>query len=292
MTNINISSQNVVGKCDLKCSYAFKYSESNSTAKNNGVLISLTYDDSNHPPVSYNQEKYQVSNIMITSPSVHIFNGETMPGEFIIEHTPLKGGNLLNVCIPLSNSSETSNASTILTDIINKVATNAPSEGDSTNLNMSFNLQDIVPKKPFFSYFNKAVDYIVFGSLEAVPLSSSTIQTLQQIIKPFPLPTPGTSLFYNAKGPVSGMQIGNGLYISCQPTGSSEDETSVTYDKNTSSSVDFSNIINSPIFQYLIMIIIGCAVFLMLFYGINVFYSYLTGDQVKILNKLNKLNNT
>ena len=40
--NINISVQNIQGKCDLKCSYNFKYPESNTTAKNNGVFISLT----------------------------------------------------------------------------------------------------------------------------------------------------------------------------------------------------------------------------------------------------------
>jgi len=280
--NINISSQNVVGKCDLKCSYAFKYSESNSTAKNNGVAIGLTYDSRSIPPVFYNNEKYQVSNIMITSPSIHVFNGSSMPGEIIIEHIPIKGGNQLNVCIPFTSSSESSTAANILTDIINKVATNAPSEGNSTNLNISnFSLQNIVPRKPFFAYSNKSNDYIVFGSSEAIPLSSSTIKTLQKIIKPFALSTPGDKLFYNSKGPISGVQIGDGLYISCQPTGSSEEETAVTYDKN-SSSVDFSNIYESPVFKLIIMIIIGCILFLVVFYGISTFYNYLTSDAIKI----------
>jgi carbonic anhydrase len=281
--NINISLQNVVGKCDLKCSYAFKYSESNSTAKNDGVAIGLTYDNRSIPPVFYNNEKYQVSKIMITSPSIHIFNGASLPGEIIIEHVPVKGGNNLHVCIPFSSSSESSNATTILTDIINKVATNAPSQGNSTNLNMSnFTLQNIVPRKPFFAYSNKTNDYIVFGITEAIPLSSSTIQTLQKIIKPFPLPTPGGDLFYNPKGPVSGLQLGDGIYISCQPTGSSEEETAVTYDKNTSSSIDFSNIYESPIFKLIIMILIGCILFIIIFYGISSFYSYLTSDAVKL----------
>ena len=280
--NINISSKNVVGKCDLKCSYAFKYSESNSTAKNNGVAIGLTYDSRSIPPVFYNNEKYQVSNIMITSPSIHIFNGSSMPGEIIIEHVPIKGGNQLNVCIPFSSSSESSTASNILTDIINKVATNAPSQGNSTNLNMSnFTLQNIVPRKPFFAYSNKSNDYIVFGSMDAIPLSSSTIGTLQKIIKPFPLPTPGGDLFYNPKGPVSGLQIGDGIYISCQPTGSSQEETAVTYD-TTTSSVDFSNIYDSPIFKLIIMILIGCILFIAVFYGISAFYNYLTSDAIKL----------
>ena len=280
--NINISLQNVAGKCDLKCSYAFKYSESNSTAKNDGVVIDITYDSTSVPPVVYNEEKYTVSKIMITSPSLHLFNNSTMPGEIMIEHIPVKGGNNLNVCVPFSSSTESSTASVLITQVIEKVATNAPSEGDSTNLNISnFNLQSIVPRKPFFAYSTGANDYIVFSELNAIPLSSSTITTLQQIIQPFSLLMPSAPLFYNSKGPISGLQIGDGLYISCQPTGSSVEETSVEYDKN-SSSVDFSNILDSPLFKVIILVIIGCILLFMVFYGINTFYNYLSEDAPKL----------
>ena len=197
--NINISPRNIKGKCDLKCSYAFKYSESNSTAKNNGVLINLTYDSRSIPPVVYNNEKYVVENVTIVSPSIHTFNDNSMPGEIIITHNPQNGGNSLKVCIPFTSSSESSTAAQIITDIINKVSTNAPSQGDSTNLNMSFSLQKIVPRKPFFVYSGGNADWIVYGQLDAIPLSSTTISTLQKIIKAFPIPTPGGDLFYNSK---------------------------------------------------------------------------------------------
>lgn len=280
--NINISSTNVKGKCDNKCSYAFKYSESSSTAKNNGVLINLTYDSTSVPPVVYNSEKYIVENINIVSPSIHTFNNVSMPGEIIISHTPQSGGIPLKVCIPFTSSSESSSASQIITDIINKVASNAPSEGNSTNLNMNFSLQQIVPRKPFFVYTGEYSggnsDWVVYGELEAIPLSSTTITTLQQIIQAFPIATPGGDLFYNSKGPISGLQLGDGIYISCQPTGSSEEETSVEYDKN-STSFDFSNIFESPIFKSIIIIIIGCLLLIIIFYGISIFYKYLTTDR-------------
>lgn len=280
--NINISSTNVKGKCDNKCSYAFKYSESSSTAKNNGVLINLTYDSTSVPPVVYNSEKYIVENINIVSPSIHTFNNVSMPGEIIISHTPQSGGIPLKVCIPFTSSSESSSASQIITDIINKVASNAPSEGDSTNLNMNFSLQQIVPRKPFFVYTGEYsggnADWIVYGELEAIPLSSTTITTLQQIIQAFPIATPGGDLFYNSKGPISGLQLGDGIYISCQPTGSSEEETSVEYDKN-STSFDFSNIFENPTFKSIIIIIIGCLLLIIIFYGISIFYKYLTTDR-------------
>ena len=279
--NINISSTNVKGKCDNKCSYAFKYSESSSTAKNNGVLINLTYDSTSVPPVVYNSEKYIVENINIVSPSIHTFNNVSMPGEIIISHTPQSGGIPLKVCIPFTSSSESSSASQIITDIINKVASNAPSEGNSTNLNMNFSLQQIVPRKPFFVYTGEYsgvnANWIVYGELEAIPLSSTTITTLQQIIQAFPIATPGGDLFYNSKGPISGLQLGDGIYISCQPTGSSEEETSVEYDKN-STSFDFSNIFENPTFKSIIIIIIGCLLLIIIFYGISIFYKYLTTD--------------
>lgn len=280
--NINISSTNVKGKCDNKCSYAFKYSESSSTAKNNGVLINLTYDSTSVPPVVYNSEKYIVENINIVSPSIHTFNNVSMPGEIIISHTPQSGGIPLKVCIPFTSSSESSSASQIITDIINKVASNAPSEGNSTNLNMNFSLQQIVPRKPFFVYTGEYSggnsDWVVYGELEAIPLSSTTITTLQQIIQAFPIATPGGDLFYNSKGPISGLQLGDGIYISCQPTGSSEEETSVEYDKN-STSFDFSNIFENPTFKSIIIIIIGCLLLIIIFYGISIFYKYLTTDR-------------
>jgi carbonic anhydrase len=274
---MNISMQNITGKCDSKCSYDFKYTESNSTAKNNGVLITLTYESTNASPVSYNGEKYNVSSIMISSPSVHRFNNEKTQCEMIIEHVPVKGGNNLNVCIPFVSSSETSTASKSITEIIEKVAANAPSEGDSTNLNISnFNLQNIVPRKPFFAYSSKGTDNIVFGILEAIPLSSRTIKTLQQIIKPYLLNIPEVPLFYNSSGPLAGTKIGDGIYISCQPTGSSKEYTPVQYDKNVST-IKFSSMFTSEIFIYIIMTI----VLLLVFFGISLFYSYLLKDTPK-----------
>lgn len=272
--NINITNSNVTGKCDSKCSYNFKYSTSSSNATNNGTMISLTYDSTTAPPVLYNQQKYTVGTISIVYPSVHLFNGTTAPGELIIEHIPQLGGNTLNVCIPFVSSSETTTASEIITDIINNVSTNAPSEGETTTLNTSnFTLQAIVPRKPYYMYTESTINWIVYSDLFSIPLSSATLSTLQEIIGPYALQTTSSELFYNTKGPTSGVQIGDGLYISCQPTGSSSDETSVEYNK-PSYAVNFNN----PIIQTILYIIVGCACFFLLFYGVSMFYSKLTSS--------------
>lgn len=282
--NINIATSNVVGRCDLKCSYSFKYSESNSTAKNNGVMISLTYDSASVPQVIYNQQKYNVGAISIVSPSIHMFNNEFLPGEIIIEHIPVKGGNILKVCIPFISSSESSDASQLITEVINLVASNAPRDGDSTNLNISnFNLQKIVPRKPFFSYVEDKIDWIIFGNLDAIPLSSSTISKLKQIISPYKIGTSGGDLYYNSKGPISGIQIGNGLYISCQPTGSSEEKIAVEYDKTPSSTtIDLTTIHKNPIFEALMTIILVIVLLVIIFYVIGYFYNYISSDYQKL----------
>jgi len=88
-------------------------------------------------------------------------------------------------------------------------------------------------------------------------------------------------LFYNSRGPVSGVQIGDGLYISCQPTGSSDDKVGVKYDKNSSSAIDFSNISKDSTTQMILMILISCLLFIVVFFGISKFYNYLTTEPVK-----------
>ena len=279
--NINISKQNISGKCDLKCTYNFKYTETNLTAKNFGTLIILTPDSSKIPPVTYNQQKYNVASIFLVSPSVHIFNGSTCAAELFIEHAPVQGGSNLLVWIPIISSSDSSTASNLITEVIQGVSSNAPANGETTNLNISgFTLQSIVPNKPFYSYTSDNTDNIVFDITNAIGLSSSTITTLQKIIKPFPIPTPGDKLFFNSSGPNT-TKIGEGIYISCKPTGSSSEETAVTYNKNVTT-YDFGNITNNPTFKTIIQIIIGCLLFIAIFMAVSYGYSYITTGSAKM----------
>ena len=280
--SIDISKKNVSGKCDLKCAYNFQYPESNTTAKNQGVLINLSYDNSKTPPVTYNTQKYTVTNIIISSPSLHLFNGATTDAEIIIEHTPVKGGPEFLVGIPIKSSSESSDASYLLKEIIDITGTNAPSQGESTNLSISgFTLDKIVPNKQYYSYTdNGKNDWIVFGILDAIPLSSDTITTLQKIIKPYPVPMTGGDLFFNSSGPNS-TKVGEGIYISCKPTGSSNEETTVEYSKNTPS-YDFANILDNPVTKMIFQIIVGCILFIIVFMIFNYIYQFITTGETKI----------
>lgn len=280
--NIDISNKNISGKCDLKCAYNFNYEESNSTVTNEGIILALTYDNNKTPPVTYNNQKYTVQGIAIVSPSIHTFNGTKTDAEIIIEHAPVKGGPMLLVAVPIKSSSESSDASYLLTEIISTASTNCPNAGEKTNLNISgFTLNKIVPTKPYYSYTdNSNIDWIVFGILEAIPLNSNTLSTLQKIIKPNQIPMTGGKLFINKSGPNS-TKVGDGIYISCKPTGSSEEEVGVEYSKN-STSYDLSNILNDPITKLIFQIIIGCIIFVIVFYIFGFIYKWIASDEPKI----------
>jgi len=284
-TSINISKDNIYGNCDLKCAYNFKYPETNVTAKNNEVMVVFTFDKSTESAVVYNQQKYSVEGVMLVSPSIHIFNGATANAELLIFHTPVLGGNQLAVCIPIIQSADSSTASNLITELIQSVANNAPAPDETATINVSgFTLNSIVPKRPFYSYTgtNNNTDYIVYDILDAINLNSATITSLSQIIKPFPLPTPGGNLFYNKLGP-NQSTIGDGIYISCNPTGSSEEEEDVEYSKNSTQAFEFSS--NNPTVKMIIQVFFSVIIFVIFFGGLAYGYSYITGNDIS--TKLN-----
>ena len=266
---INISPSSVYGKCDLKCVYNYKYQESTLTAKNNGVNISITYENGNIAPVMYNNNKYNVAKILIFSPSVHIFYDTKVDAEIVIEHNPEAGGPSLFVCIPILKSGDSTSATTLVTELVKGVASNAPAANETANINITgFTLDKIIPKGPFFSYSGKYseanADFIVYGKMYAIPVGTAIITVLNKIIKQFPLPMRGDKLFLNPKGANTSGHIGDGIYISCQPTGSSEEQTDVSNNKD-STSTEF----DTTWVKYLFEIIIGCLLFLAIFYGIS-----------------------
>jgi len=285
--NINISSQNVQGKCDLKCSYNFKYPETNVIAENKGVYINLKCDDTNSSPVLYNNKKYNVTNVFITSPSIHLFNGSTVSAEIVVEHTPVSGGKQFFVGVPVIKSGDTTNTANLINNIIYSIGNNIPNENETMNLNISdFTLDNIIPKKPFFSYSaNKNTDWIVFPIQDAILLSTTNYNTLTGIIKAFPLPTPGNELFFNSNGPSTLGASDDGIYISCQPTGSSQDEVGVEYDKPTVS-YDLGTALNNPVIIAM-LVFVG---FIIVFMSIGVLYGVITGKNMQYPSFIQKLN--
>ena len=270
MKPMNISSQNVSGECKLKCDFSFNYSSvSNPTATNFGTYIQVTYND--NPSVTYNNVQYKVSSINIYAPSLHYYNGVAVTGEICITHSPLYGGNSLMVYIPVSTNGVTVNASNILQNIVTAVSTMAPSAGKNTNKGTgTFTLNDVVPRKLFYTYSSGSRDVIVYGVGDAIGISEDTYSKLSKVIIPVTSNPAIVSvpLYINNGGP--SISTSN-LTMDCQALDIGE--PAEEYMRNKSSSVN--DLINTNGFSYFIIIIIIISVFVLSYllknYFVNTF---------------------
>lgn len=275
---IDIDTSNVVGKCDYKCQYSFHYNDSSCIATNRGDYISINYDSSSSPPVTYNSSAYDVKEIRIYSPSLHSYMGNKTDGEAIIVHDSASGAPPLLVCVPIKVSDTKSVGSKYLSSIVNTVAKNAPAADEQTTVSISrFNLNEFVPRKPFFSYTasepyqpcstNKN-EYVVFSlSDSSIDITKQTLYRLQSVIKKNTYDVKsGASLFYNEKGPVSSERDGQ-IYIDCQPVGQSEEEEIIVTDTSSSPSfnINTGNIMNNTYFQ----MFLGSIIFVTIIYLIK-----------------------
>lgn len=269
---IDISMSNITGKCDYKCSYSFSYNNSSCVATNRGDYLSLSYDKSSSPPVLYNSSGYDVQEIRLYIPSLHSYNDSKTDGELVIVHSSNTGAKPLLVCIPIKSNNTSSISALFFKTVVDTVADSAPSNGESTTVNIpKYNLSAIVPKKPFFSYSatepyqpcSSDVEYIVFDLLQAhLDMMPETLTKLESIIQsnPYDIKT-GPSLFYNEKGPGNG-SAGNDIYIDCQPVGESDETTDVVTDTG---GLSFSEWLDSPV----VKLVLGSLLFIIILYGIN-----------------------
>ena len=268
-------------KCNEKCAYSFDYkTSSNCNVKNYGSYLQLSYDASIPPPVTFNYSTYAVDNIEIYSPSLHLFNGAQVDGELIITHAPTSVGAPLIVCIPLSSTKSQTSASTqIITEIINGSTQLNPNSSDATSIKLNdYNLNNIVPKTPFYYYEDKKGNIIVYGMQNAIYIDTATINVLKTII------TPATDVeypsvedyFFNESGPTRGNTGDGQIYIDCQPTGNSEETTQVEYSKSPTVN-NLGSIFNGQIFVFLV----AAFIFIVLIVLIHKLLIFLSGSKAR-----------
>jgi carbonic anhydrase len=271
---IDISLSTITGKCAYKCSYRFNYNNSSCIATNRGEYILLSYDKSSSPPVLYNNTGYDVSELRIYTPSLHSYSGSKTNSELIIVHTSNTGEIPLLVCIPIKSNNTSSKSAMFLTTVVDTVSNNAPADGESTTVNIhNYNLNIIVPKKPFFSYTatepyqpcSSTVDYVVYDpSIASLDITDETLEKLISIVanNPYDIKT-GPSLFYNEKG-ATGKGDGDGgeIYIDCQPVNESEESVNVVTDNGSFSYEDWLKLPG-------VKLIMGALIFIVILYGLK-----------------------
>jgi hypothetical protein len=282
---LNISKKNIEGKCDLKCAYNFNYTNGPVQIENRGFAITLKHEDRNTLPVVYNKKNFRPLSTEILYPSRLLYNDKLADAEISIFHISEDSTQYLYIIIPIKISNDSSSATTEITNVIKSTSTSAPSKGQKLTIS-NFNLQNIVPKKPFYSFINKvdgnSLNSIAFDMLDAISITNSTFETLKQIIKQANFkvnidPANFSGLYYNSSGPNTTTSLGDGIYISCNPTGNSTETKEVTYEKNEIN-YDMYNIFEDPTFILVVQTIIACIVFIIIFYVWNYGYKFIDGD--------------
>lgn len=251
---INIVS-NLADTCDLKCSYTKNYTTTTVSAENKGEYIRYTFDTANTPPVTFNAEQYNVSDMKLYQPSLHEYGGVKCDGEILITHTNVTQNTSLIVSVPIMG---TGTSEGVMDALINQVATRANSDGGAATVGIpSFSLSNLVPTAPFYNYAGtfpvfpciSNVDYVVFNKDNAINIMSATLLNLKRIITPqtYTTHTNPNGLFYNKSGASSGTGEED-IYIECNPTGADGNVLVPQSGTTTSSSdtVDVTALLTSP----------------------------------------------
>ena len=278
---VNIDANKVTNTCSLKCELSFSYNNSNCVAKNMGTYISLKYDKNKTPPVTFNLASYDVAEIRIYCPSLHTYNGYPADGEMIIIHNSNAGKPPLFICVPIKKGSATTNAATALSTIVNDIKNNAPSSSDNevAVTIKKFNLNDFVPRKPFYTYVATEPflpcsttnnNYVVFTPSNGfIDISDADYSVLTKIVGKHTYITKqitdksNNQLAFNQTGPVI-MKNDGQIYIDCQPVGQSDETEVVVNNISGTKAISAADTLNNPFVQFFL----GSIVFILFILGI------------------------
>ena len=271
---INISSNNITGKCDNKCSYVYDYLNTNLVAKSDTNMITII-NDGIEPVVKYNDANYMVSSTILVSPSLHKFNNKKTDGEILIEHMPIQGGKKMYVCIPIIESSNFTNASISIALIIESIKAKTTTENNIIPIETDkFTLNTFIPQGKFYSYNgndlnNVNADFVVFGLENAIPLSQTIFNSLTELIQPIFFKMKGGELFVNDKGASMKKEVVDENVVDENVVTIEEDPLALVDNKSTETSID------SEIISIILQIVLNCLFFFTVFYIINFTFNYM-----------------
>lgn len=270
---INIySSKN---KCKLKCKYQLKYQGSTTTITKKKNYLTLSHENINPSPVTFNSKNYQVSEIRIYVPSLHTYNGKKADGEILIIHE--SDYDKMIVSLPILNNSSSDTASSTLKNIISQSLRDNVNQDTQTVYQKGINLNDFIPtNKKFYTYKGTLpyppctgnINYIIFDQSDHyISIDNSLLLKLKKHISPSESIIKKNNLYVNMDGATSTSNQEDEIYIDCRPVTDDEKEPSQSNDdSNIFNDLDINKILNSILFQIIIafivfFIIIYCAKF-------------------------------
>lgn len=269
---INVQTSDTMQDCVGKCSYQHDYRESNSLAiSNDQFFASAKYSPGSK--AYFNGIEYAVTDLRLYAPSIHKFDGKKADAELVVLHVAREGSGTFNVGVPIVKQSSSSFATDLLAALVDAIRNKAPSQGaQATTIISNFNVADLVPNTPYYSYKDGTTDWVVYGLPDALMLSETSMNNLKSVIKPYTIPATGGTLFRNPNGPSFGDAD---IYITCQPENRPEDEeekVAVEY-ATTTQAVDNSKLLENPTTGFFIKLMISCFVFVCVFLGVAYMYN-------------------
>ena len=265
-TTLNIDSSTKYGICSQKCAYNFKYPETYLKIKNQfSMRLILEPQNRVDGSVKFNNIDCTLDKFSLILSSAVTFNGKNSDASLILQHSSSTGGNRLLVTVPIKHSDSSSGD---LSDILNDPALdtykNEANRNTVLNYNHNFSLQDIIPIKPFYTltYDNNQTNIIIFDMLNAISLN---VDKLKQIINKSGSNIPQQTIYYNEKGP-NLTDLSDGIYISCKPTGESQELVDITKPKNNVTFGEYNNSL-----MVFVKIVIGILLLIFVFFIISSF---------------------
>lgn len=272
--NIITNDPNIkINACTLKCDLAFDYGDiSDLKITNVGDYLSLRSTATNKP-VTYNLSTYNVSEIRIYRQSVNKFNGKNSDGELIIIHTSNEGKPPVHICVPIKKGNSADVASGILSTVISQASLRANSSGKEVLMQVEdfeYNLNDFVPRKPFYMALVNSVNYIIFppSSNTYIYINIPDFETLTTITTAKTYTSINPPISYNARGP--SIAKSDEIYIDCQPVGESDNKKTVVTD-NGKPALSAAFNLNTFFSNVFIQLILGSLVFVIFIVIINKF---------------------
>lgn len=226
-----ISAQNSQNQCTTKCSLkTYYFDNTTTTLLNTGTSLQLSVNPNSR--IESNGKEYTVDCISIICPAAQKFgtvDNSSVIGEIIIEHTPMMGGNTLNVAIPLVASGLPTDISSQISNVVSAATKKTPNANATTSV-ASVLLTQLLPyRTSYFVYTDETahIDWFVFGLPNAIAVNG--LSNLQNIIKPstlisIPMNNNPMRISYNASGAIDGNSFGSSTgtsnsntYIQCTP---------------------------------------------------------------------------
>lgn len=285
---INIKPSSVTQYCESKCDYKFDYKTSNVIITNKSNYIQLSYDQSSSPQVLYNSKNYKVREVRLYAPSIHKIEGARAKGELLIIHSS-DDKNLI-VSVPIKTSSISSKVSRFLDQVADYVTKFTPNPEDSASMgNATWNLDDFIPEKKFFSYsgtapyppYSDGYDYVVFNNIDSIIMTQESLNKITKHISESKIETVsiGDTIVFKSKNPAK-FSLNNSsddIYIDCQLESESKEKEIISGMKLENHASKYKNIfeyiknvgwLNNP-FVIALLISLGLIIILSLGYMVQ-----------------------